>query len=444
MSTSSLQTLNSGDSLDGGAGNDTLYAIITSSATPTALANIENVNVTNTTTAATMDFSNATGLSAVTNQASTVGLTMSGISASGPTVTVRDTAIAGQVVSFNDVTGSADSATVVINNLQSGSTLTVAGVETLTLQSDGSAANVLGTSGTLAVAGVPGLITGATTKLLVTGSVGLTVATTGLVPATNVLPTTIVNLDASGNTATTTGINVSLGATASTTIVGSGGNDTFISLSAGTDSITLGAGNDSYTNVVGFTTADTINGGDGTDTLVSTSALIVAASAATPTTYTVTNIETIGVSTSATTASYTPANISTSATTLNLLGNTLNSVAAPVITDTNVFTLVGPAGAFTLGLGNTTTTGLLGVIGTPGGGGGETLTISDTGTATTDSLTINNRGVDATTGAQLAMFNAAIIGVTGYETVTINNGSVGSVTQLLGAITLTGDLSIAE
>ncbi|MEY3265095.1 MAG: hypothetical protein RL717_2572, partial [Pseudomonadota bacterium] len=166
ISSSSLQTLNSGDSLDGGAGDDTLYAVITGSVTPSALKNIENVSVTNTTTAATMDFSNATGLSAVTNSASTVGLTMAGISASGPTVTVRDTAIAGQVVTFNDVTGSADSATVVINNVSGAATLTVAGVETLTLQSDGSTANVIAT-----------LTTAAATKLNVTGSIGLNTGT---------------------------------------------------------------------------------------------------------------------------------------------------------------------------------------------------------------------------------------------------------------------------
>jgi len=140
ISSSSLQTLNSGDSMDGGAGNDTLFAVITGSVTPSTMKNIENVSVTNTTTASVIDFSNATGLSAVTNQASTVGLTMSGISKSGPTVTVRDTSIAGQVVSYNDVTGSADSATVFMNNLTSGSTLTVAGVETLTLNSGGIAA----------------------------------------------------------------------------------------------------------------------------------------------------------------------------------------------------------------------------------------------------------------------------------------------------------------
>ena len=104
-------------------------------------------------------------------------------------------------------------------------------------------------------------------------------------------------------------------------------------------------------------------------------------------------------------------------------------------------TTVGPAGSFTLGLGNTTTTAALGVIGTVGAQGGETLTISAAGTATTDSLTIENRGVDATTGAQLNMFNTVVIGVTGYETVTINNGSVGSVAQLTGAITLTGSQS---
>ena len=416
ISSSSLQTLNSGDSLDGGAGNDTLYAVITGSVTPSALKNIENINVTNTTTAATMDFSNATGLSAVANAASTVALTMSGISKSGPTVTVRDTAIAGQVVSFNDVTGTADSATVVISNVTGVATLEVAGVETLTLQPTGTTANVLAT-----------LTTAAATKLNVTGSAALNVGTLG---------TTVVTLDASTNTGTSNvGVTAVLSSTGANTITGGSANDAITVVSTGADSIAMGAGNDTFTNVTGFNTQDTIDGGAGTDTLLSTSALVVAASAATPTTYTVTNIETIAANTILSTGqAFTPANISATATRLNLLG--AGAGAALSNSNTDAYTVTGPAGAFTLGLGRSQLLNTLGILGTT-----TTLAINDTGTAITDSITILNSAQNLTTGAQLAVFNTVAITSLGYETVTINNGTVGNVTQVIGAISLTGDLS---
>jgi len=422
--------------MDGGAGNDTLYAVITGSVTPLAMNNIENASVTNTTTAATIDFSNATGLSSVTNQASTVGLTISGISKSGPSVTVRDTSVAGQVVSFNDVTGSADSATVAINNLSSGSTLTVAGVETLTLQSNGSAANVLGS------ATVVGLIDTAATRLNVTGSQGLTFSpsSTAATANVNILPANIVYLDASGNTSTTTGVTATMQSTNAATVVGSAGNDSIATFGTGNDSITMGAGNDTiwFTNGGSWTVNDTVNGGAGTDTLRVVAANIAAV--ATPTTYNTTLIETIQITDALAATTYTPANISSTATTLNITGNTANTGiiittgAAIAVTGS---TIVGPAGTFSIGLGTSLATNTLGVM-----AAGGTTTITDTGTATTDSLTITNNAM-VTSGAMLNVFNGQILPISGYETVTINTGSSSGVQQTLAAITLTPDSSAA-
>jgi len=432
ISSSSLQTLNSGDSLDGGAGTDDLYAVITGSVTPSALKNIENVYVTNTTANATIDFSNATGLSAVSNSASTFALTMAGLkSVSGPTVTVRDTAIAGQIVSFNDVTGSADSATVIINNTQSGASLTVAGVETLTLQSDGSATNVLGT--TL----LAGLVAGAATKLNVTGSQGLTMAmaTTAVVSA-NVLPSTIVNLNASGNTNTTTGVTATMSSTNASTIVGSAGNDSIATWSLGADSISMGAGNDTiwYANNSTWTVADTIDGGAGTDTLRVLAANI--AGIATPTTYNTTNIETIQITNALAAATYTPVNISAAATTLNVTGNTdangILTIVAATLSVTNSI-IAGPAGSFAVGLGASVATNTLGLL-TAGGN----LTINDTGTAITDSLTISNNAM-VTSGAALNVYNGQNLVVNGYETVTIGTSTTSGVANTFATITVTGD-----
>jgi len=417
LSTSSLQTLNSGDSLDGGAGTDELYAIVTSSVTPAALKNIENVYLT-ATTAATVDFTNATGLSTVSNQSSTVALTMSGIkSVSGPTVTVRDTAIAGQVVTYSDVTGSADSATVVLNNITSGATLTVAGVETLTLQADGSTANVL-----------TSLTSAATTTLKVTGG-ALNVGTLG---------STVVVIDASANTGLSgVGVTAVTGTTSATTITGGSANDSFTVVSTANDSISAGAGTDTIWYSTGtWTTSDTVDGGAGTDTLRSLA--VQFAGISTPTTYLTTNIETLQITDALAASTYTPVNISAAATRLNITGNT--SAAGAAITtgaalSVDGATIAGPAGAFTIGLGTSLATNTLGIL-----AAGTTLTITDTGTATTDSLTIVNSAM-VTSGSMLNVFNAQILPISGYETVTINTGTSSGVQQTIAAITLTGDQS---
>ena len=132
--------------------------MINGSVTPSTMTNIETFYVTNVSTlaVASIDFSNATGLTNVSNQSSTFGTTLTGL-ASTVNVTVRDTTLAAQTVTFNDVTGSADSATININNVTGNATLVVAGVETLTLDSEGSVTNVFAST-TMA----------ATTKLNVT------------------------------------------------------------------------------------------------------------------------------------------------------------------------------------------------------------------------------------------------------------------------------------
>jgi hypothetical protein len=79
LTTSSLQTLNSGDSLDGGAGNDELFAVVNGSVTPTVLKNIEKVSFTNTAAASVIDLSNSSGITTLTSQGATNTTTMQGI-----------------------------------------------------------------------------------------------------------------------------------------------------------------------------------------------------------------------------------------------------------------------------------------------------------------------------------------------------------------------------
>jgi len=416
LSTSSIQTLNSGDRLDGGAGTDDLFAIINSSVTPAQVKDIENISLT-ATTGATVDLSNSTGLVSVTNQASTAALTLQGIS-KAVAVTVRDTSTAGQVVSYNDVTGTADADTIFLQNVTGSASLTVAGVEALTLESSGSGANAVA------------LTAANTTTLNITGTQALTLGT---------LPATVVTFDASANTAIlNTGVSLTTANTAASTVIGSAGNDTIvIRSSAVNDSISAGAGNDGIRFVGNFSTDDTVDGGDGTDTLSVLAANI--ASASTPTTYRVTNIETIAITDAlASAGAYTPANTSATATRLNVTGATDNAGATITIgaaLSAGSATITGPAGAFTIALGASLATNSSGILNS-----GSTLTINDTGAGTTDTLTITNSAAQTGSG-NLNVYNSQVLAIGGYETVTINTGSVsGGATNALGTITVTGDV----
>lgn len=394
LSTSSLQTLNSGDQLAGGAGTDELYAVINGSVTPALISGIENVSITNVTTAATIDFSNATGITSLVNQASTIDMSISGVS-SALAVTVRDTSTtADQTITYNDVTGSADSATVGIINVTGGNaTLIVPGVETLTLNATGSTANVLA-----------GVTAAAATNLNITGTAAVTPGT---------LSTTITTVDGSAHTGTgASGLTITTSATTTTTVTGGTGNDAInTSNSGGADSITGGAGNDTVTYTAGLDVTDTISGGYGTgDRLVTTSAL--AAAYALPTTPTITGFETLRLST-ALGAALSTANVQAGITTLDLRAGS-GTFTATLETGAQKV-LIGPANA--------------GV-----------LTVADTGTATTDSLAITNSG--GSTGlVAYSMYGGQNLAVTGFETVTINGTGGGTATQAAGTITLTADSS---
>ena len=389
--------------------------MVNGSVTPTVLKNIESVYVTNTAAGSVIDFSNSSGITNLTSQGSSNTLTLQGISkALAPTI--QDTTFA-HTVTFNDVTGSADAAAVTLRNVTGGPILTMAGVETVTINSAGSVTNVVS---------APAFDTA--TSLVVTGQAGLTLGTLATSSAL------VTKLDASAHAPTQrVGISVTMGATSATTVSGGSGNDSItMGASAGADSIAAGAGNDTIVYTANLGTTDTIDGGDGSDTLTSTGALINALDAATPTTYTVTGIETIRISDAvANNDTYVPTNISTSATALNL-SPTGTGAGAALSTANDAVTITGPAGAFSFGIGSGTTTGALGVLATTA------FTIGASGSGTSDSLTVSNTAVNATTGAQLAVFGTSSFAVTGYETVTVNVGTVGGVAQTLGAVTVTG------
>jgi Ca2+-binding RTX toxin-like protein len=149
----------------------------------------------------------------------------------------------------------------------------------------------------------------------------------------------------------------------------------------------------------------------------------------------VTGIQTITVGGSASTGlaaggSITPANISATATTLNIATTGLTATNDVLV---GTGTVVGPAGAFTLGLGGSAAANTARLLGA--------LTVTDTGAGIEDSITIRNNAATGTGTANFNVWNSQNIVSTGYETVTLTSGSTaGGVANAFGNVTVTGDI----
>jgi Ca2+-binding RTX toxin-like protein len=181
------------------------------------------------------------------------------------------------------------------------------------------------------------------------------------------------------------------------TITGGSGNDTLTSTGTNANNVTInaGAGNDTVTMTDNFTNADTVSGGDGTDTLVIDED--EARGYTTPTTLTMTGFEAVEIE---------------GALGGSLTSATLQAGINEVIFDDGVNTgntLTLEAGSKTVELEGTT-------------GASVGFTVADTGTATDDSLTIEN-GDSADD-----VFDQMDLTVTGFENVTIDNTGSGAAT----------------
>ncbi len=401
--------------MDGGAGTDELFAVINGSVTPT-ITNIENIFLTNVSTAAaaTVDFTSSTGMTSVVNRSSTFSTIIAGLSNTVP-VTVRDTSLAGQTVTYNNVTGAADSATISIANLTTNATLEVAGVETLTLDSSGSSPSVMAAYNATA--------TNATTTLNVKGAAGLTV--------TAALPTAITKVDGSGitGTGTTGALTVIMGSTGVATVVGGAGNDSLSVVSTtGNVSVDGGAGNDTIRAGANLTTTDTINGGDGTDDALTMTAASLAQFTAAPTTYLITNVETIGLTDPATAgATMSPAFVSATATRLNLA----NAATATNVTAGTATVVGGTSGDFIVGLGGSLAANTANLQGS--------LTLTTIGTGKTDTVTLTNSAIELTAGTNINVYNTQPIVTSGYEKLVVGTGTSSSgVAMTTGTITVGG------
>ena len=407
-------TLNALDNLNGGAGTDTLIAEIRTAVSPAGLAGIEVVNA-NFSGAVTLGLANATSLTTVANQGSSADATFSGLAASAVNLMVADVDSQDTTFVYASTTGT-QSVNLEVSAVTGGANaqITIDGVETINAQATGSANTYQ-------------LDADAVTTLALAGSADQTVT----LGAATLSVSKFDGSAATGAITLTTTDQTSVGATTDVTVLGGAGNDTLtVSAESNDMSINGGAGNDTIVHS-GLDANDTVDGGAGTDTLSTTMAQANTLDASTPTTYTITNVEQLTIS-DAFDGTLAVGNIATSINTVNL---SFASAAGTLMTGGD--TITGPASSLTVNIGGTAANNANDMDGA--------LTVTDTGTGTTDAVALNNTAVNSTTGLNLDVFNAQDVTSTGYETVTINTGAAsGGPEQEIATLTITPDSTSAN
>jgi hypothetical protein len=419
FSTGAGMTFQAGDTVNGGNGTDTLVVTVGTLGTHqiSSMSSVEVVNATFT-AAGVLSMLGSSGVTTVNAQGSTAAASFTNI----PLGTALEAMNTGQNATFafkaSDVTGSSDTATLTLKNVTAG-TMTVAGIETLNVVSS------------LGGNSLTGLTAAAANSITITGDQTLSIT------AANTAAETI------DGSAATAALTLTTDNTNNTTVTGGSGNDSITSAGSNATTVTInaGAGNDTITHTLALTGADIIDGGDGTDTLVSTGAQLKALTINT-TTAAITNIEAITVSdeyVDTTNAINTSGLIqATGIQTVNLAN--ADTTAADDIT-TGAEVLIMSAGANTLNLG-TSEAGNQSHL-------GGVLTVNDTGTAITDSITVNNLSLNSTTGANVEIgdFGISTTGFIfgGYESVTFDTGQgSGNIEQKIATLDVNPDVVTAD
>lgn len=397
-------TLTALDNLDGGAGTDTLIAEIRQGVTPANLANIEVVNA-NFSAAVTLGLSNAAQLTTVVNQGSTFAAVFSGLGATVTNLSVADVATDTEFV-FASTTGS-QTVALEVAAVTAAAEIEIDGIETLNITASGAA--------------VYDVAADAATTLSFAGSSNQTVT----LDATTLSVSKFDGSTATGNITLTTTDQTAVTASTDVTVSGGAGNDTLTLTESNDMSVSGGAGNDLIV-MAAIDLNDTVNGGDGTDTLSTVMAQANVLDAATPTTYTVSGIEALRI-TDAFDGTLVTSNIDTAITTVNLA---FASAAGSLMAGGD--TITGPASALTVNLGGSAAGNTNVLTGS--------LTVGDTGTATTDSVALNNTAINSTTGLNLDVFGGQAVTSSGYENVTLSTGAVaGGAEQSISTLTITPD-----
>jgi hypothetical protein len=420
-------TLTVGDTIDGGAGTDTLSVAVNLTA-DTAIAGFTTTNVENLTVSLTdgvaADADTLT-VNALNSSASKVTVAGLGSTTAEDTVTFNNLA-AGTTVAMTNATdlnvtanyvtaatsGTADSVSIALAGVGStadnDTTLTIgSGFETFNISSTGSASTLDG-------------LTGSAKTWNITGDANLTLR------AAQALDATLDVIDASAftgklsfataNDTSTPDATVSSVDVLDLTITGGSGNDTIVTANAADNEISIdgGAGDDNVTivatpaNASSTSAGDTLKGGAGTDTLTADVDLVDGSAVTTASPITgVSGFEVLALNGFAAAETITPANISSDIT------------AVSIITATTGDVTVNVPGSFEIKVG-----GAAAIL------GADTL-IADSGAGTADVLTITNSNL--ATGTNLIGDNATGITTTDFETVSIDTGSYSTVTAQLAA-----------
>lgn len=278
----SQETLNSGDMLDGGAGVDTLNAVLNNggvSAPAPILSNIENVVLRSIKDLSAVDLSSSSGIQSVTVHDSNGSVVVNGLGAVDNLIIKNQTA----KVSYDGSTAEALNLTLVAMGAADNSTVVDLGTTTAakattlnaTLNNanakiDSTNADVFSTV-TIAATGTNTLTladsASTITDLTITGSGSVDLSGAALTGA-------LTTIDASANTGgVSLQVNTNKIPTEGATITGGSGNDelTFAAVPNAKVTTDLGAGDDTLVMtgaLGGLVTGSTFNGGDGTDTLV--------------------------------------------------------------------------------------------------------------------------------------------------------------------------------
>lgn len=402
-----MQTFQSWDTIDGGAGINTLNVQNTGAnvLSPT-IANIQRLNFQDTSAAGAAVTLNLSGLATLTNMnfdgnGAGSGITVNTLG-SLPSIGLSGMGAANAIQFTSGALIGTSNLNLNVDSVLAGASLTLTDIGTQALESvaittSGGDSNL----GTVTFGTVTNGI--GTTSVTISGAAGLTMVVAD--------PTATMKTI---NGATATG-NLTLTAIANSTVTGGAGVDTLTS-GGGVSSFAGGIGNDVFDFTAGFTNLDTIDGGQGTDQLRVTYAQ--ANAYVQPGTATVTGVESLGLTTAA-----------TGAVTTASISSDINTVVFRADANTGA-NITFPSATATVTVGRTAAGG----AGTLTGA----LTINDTGANTTDALTINAANLNSTTGLGLNALGGQAIAVNGYETVTLNTGVAGAI-QTVNTLAITTD-----
>lgn len=269
-------TLTLGDVIDGGAGTDTLSIATSDTTIDTGLVtvtNVETLSINNGSAGLTAIDADSDGYTTLSLDKSNAALTISGVGTS-TAISIADAGAALNTVTYDAVTGTADSATVTIGKAATGAGISMLGIETANVVLTGKA--VLNTANAFTNATAINVTNADTSTLDLSGATGATAAVTVTGAGVLTLGTLNASIKTVDASASTGGITATLNAAQTSVKGGSGVDSITVAVPTTSINVSTGAGDDTVdVSALVLTTAGTldgtnevIDGGAGTDTLV--------------------------------------------------------------------------------------------------------------------------------------------------------------------------------